>query len=801
MLKNYFKIAVRNLRKHTGFSIINISGLSIGLACCMLIAIYIKDELGYDRYHDNADKIYRLTREFKSPDGSTSLHLAHLAPPFVPLLKIDFPEMEVMTRFVSFGGTIRYEDKIFNERAIGWADNDIFKVFTFDFVKGNQENALTQPGSMVITEEMALKYFDSVDVMGKMLKFSNLGSMKITGVIKKMPENSHFNLDLIGDFAMVEQFYGGRENMMKAWGSNNFASYFMLADGANIPQIEDRLPDFLVKHLGENAGDWNALHIQKMTDIHLHSHLDDELGANSDIKYIYTFSAIALLILFIAIINYMNLATAKSANRAKEVGMRKVMGAGKPSLIGQFIIESVTLVFIAIVAAFFLVQLSIPYLRTFTGRMLTYGSTEGMIATAIVVFVGVLIGILAGSYPAFYLSSFQPLTVLKGRLSAGSKSTVLRRSLVVVQFTITAILIVCTGVVFQQLDYIQNKNLGYSKDNIMTLSMNDEIGGKFDVFKNALLSSQSIEKIGLSSRVPTVQLLDSQGAEAEINGEMVSPEVVVKNLRIDHDFLDTYDMAIVAGRNFDKTILSDDTSAYILNEAAVSMIGWDSNETAINKKFKYAGMEGKVIGVTKDIHFETLQNNISPLVMHLPRQVSNMRSLSIKMSGQNVTETVALIEDQWAEFSPNQPIEYSFIDERFDRLYESENQRAKLFTSFSMLAIFLACLGLFGLASFTVSQRSKEISIRKVLGATISQIVSILSKEFLILVGISVVVAFPLAYIFMKDWLQGYAYRIDLNLVPFIVAGVLSIAIAFLTISLQTFKAATTNPVDALKDE
>ena len=476
------------------------------------------------------------------------------------------------------------------------------------------------------------------------------------------------------------------------------------------------------------------------------------------------------------------------------------MGAGKPSLVGQFIIESITLVFLAIIAAFFIAQLSIPYLRKLTGKLLTYDTTEGVIATAIVLITGVLIGILAGSYPSFYLSSFQPLKVLKGKLSSGSKSTVLRRSLVVVQFTISAILIVCTGVVFQQLDYIQNKNLGYNKDHILTLSANDEIQNKFDVFKNALMDHQSIEKIGLSSRVPTVQLLDSQGAQAEINGEMVAPEVVIQNLRVDHDFLGTYDMAIVAGWNFDKTIISDYTSAYILNEAAVRMIGWDSNEDAINRKFKYAGMDGKVIGVAKDIHFETLQNKISPIVMHLPRG-SILRRASIKMSSQNVTETVAFIEDQWAEFSPNQPIDYSFIDERFDRLYDSENQRAKLFTGFSMLAIFLACLGLFGLASFTVSQRSKEISIRKVLGATISEIVTILSKKFIILVGVSLLIAFPLAYIFMGEWLQNYAYRIEMNYLPFVIAAVLSIAIAFLTISLQTFKAANSNPVNALKDE
>ncbi|MFY0654905.1 MAG: ABC transporter permease [Cyclobacteriaceae bacterium] len=801
MFKNYFKVAIRTLKKHKAFSIINISGLSIGLACCMLIAIYIKDELSYDRFHENADKIYRITREFKSPDGSTSLHLAHLAPPFVPLLKVDFPEMETMTRFVNFGGTVRYEDKVFIEENIGWADNDIFKVFSFDFVKGNPENALTNPMSIVITEEVAMKYFDTTDVLGKMLKYRNMASLKVTGVIKKMPENSHFNLEMIADFALVEQFYGGRENMMQQWGSNNFASYFILAENASIAQIERRLPDFLVNHVAEDALDWNALHIQKMTDIHLHSHLDDELGVNSDIKYVYTFSAIGLLILFIAIINYMNLATAKSANRAKEVGMRKVMGAGKPSLVSQFITESIVLVFMAITAAFFIVQLAIPYLRTFTERSLSYTTTEGVIATAIVIGFGVLIGAFAGSYPAFYLSSFQPLRVLKGKLSAGSKSTAMRRSLVVLQFTISAILIVSTGVIFQQLQFIQNKNLGYNKDHVIVLPVNDEIQNKYDAFKNSILSNSLVDHVGASSRVPTIQLLDSQGAEAELDGEMVAPEVVIKNVRIDHDFLPTYDIKLVAGRNFDKTIQSDDSAAYILNEAAIRMIGWKSNEDAIDKKFKYAGMEGKVVGVAQDIHFETLQNKITPLVMHLPRRGFDLRNISVKISGSDVPKSIEHIEEQWANFSPNTPIEYSFIDERYDRLYQAENQRAQLFTGFSLLAIFLACLGLFGLASFTVSQRSKEISIRKVLGATVAQIVSILSKEFLILVGISVLVAFPLAYKFMGDWLENYAYRIDMNYLPFVVAAVMSIAIAFLTISLQTFKAANNNPVDALKDE
>lgn len=799
MLKNNIKIAFRNLTKYKVFSIINIAGLSIGLACCMLIGIYIKDELTYDKHHKASDRIYRLTREFKSPDGSTSLHLSKLAPPFAPLLRTDFPEMEVMTYFVSFGGTIKYEDKIFNEQSIGWADNDIFKVFSFEFVKGNPDNALVNPGSMVVTEEMAMKYFGSIDVLGKMIRFANQASLTITGVIKKMPENSHFRLNMIGDMSLVEQYYGGRENMMKAWGSNNFSTYFILKEGATIEQIERRLPDFLTKHLEENANNWTALHIQKMTDIHLHSHLDDELGANSDIRYVMVFGAIALLILAIAIINYMNLATARSANRAREVGIRKVMGAYRPTLIGQFMAESVVLVFLAISVAAILVFFALPELRGFTQRELAFSQNEMLVSFLVLFVSGLFIGALSGSYPALYLSSFDPLRVLKGKLAAGAKSTTLRRTLVVIQFSISVILIVSTGVIFQQLNFIQSKNLGYNKDHILTLSMNDALEEKFDAFRNTLLAHPSVSNVATSSRVPTLQLLDSQGARTEINGEMAAPQVVIKNIHIDHDFLDTYGIRLVSGRNFDRKMQSDDTAAFILNEAAVKMIGWESNEAAVNKKMTYGGQEGRVIGVAQDIHFETLQNNISPLIMHIGE--GEGRFISVKLSGNDINSTLNFIEQTWSEFSPETPISYTFIDERFDRLYQSENQRAQLFTGFSGLAIFLACLGLFGLASFTVSQRSREISIRKVLGASIPQIVSILSREFLILVGISILVAFPIAYKFMGDWLQNYAYRIDISTLPFILAGVLAISIAFLTISLQTFKAANCNPVDTLKEE
>lgn len=799
MLRNYFKIGVRSLAKHRIFTLINVSGLAIGFACCILIGVYISDELSYDRFHQHADKTYRLTREFKSPDGSTSLHLSRLAPPFVPLLKTDFPEMEMMTRFIQFGGPIRYEDKLFDETNIGWADNHIFDVFSFEFVSGNPEEALAEPNSMVISEEIEQKYFEDESALGKVLKFNNQASLKITGVFKEMPENSHFQMDMIGDFANIEAFYGGRENMMKAWGSNNFSTYFVIKEGATIAEIERRLPDFLIKHLGENATDWNALHVQKMTDIHLHSQLDDELGVNSDIKYVYIFTSIALLILVIAVINYMNLATAKSANRAKEVGMRKVLGAHKSSLISQFMIESLVLVFMALVLALMIVYFALPFLREFTDKSLLIDTPQIMSGFGALILFALFVGVLSGSYPAFYLSSYKALSVLKGKLTTGVKSSGIRRTLVIIQFTISAILIACTGVVYQQMNYIQNKKLGYQKDRILTFRISSEIEDKIEVFKNELIQHPNINSASTSSRIPTIQLLDSQRAQAEVDGETITPEVVIKALAIDHDFLETYQMELTAGRNFSRDFISDDTTAFILNEAAQEMIGWESPEDAVGKGLTYAGQKGKVIGITKNIHFETLQTAITPMVMYLPRRNPNWISVSI--GTKDLKETVSFVEGLWASQSPNSPIRYRFLDERFETLYASEAQRSNLFTLFSFLAIFLACLGLFGLASFTVSRRSKEISIRKVLGASVQAIVTILSREFLILVGISILIAFPIAYLFMDDWLQSYAYRMDMNIIPFAGAGLIAILIAFTTISMQTFKAATRNPVKALKDE
>lgn len=799
MFKNYIKVAFRNLKKHKVFSFINILGLSVGLTCCILIGLYINEEMSFDKFHKEADNIYRFTRVFKSPDGSTSLHLSSLAPPFSPFLREEFPnEIEKIGRYVTFSGTVEYEDKLFQEANFGFADPEVVEILTFESIEGDLKKALSEPGSVVISETMANKYFGSEDPLGKTIKYGGQADLMVKAIYKDLPDNSSVQLEMMGDFSIVEAFYGGKANMMGNWGSNSFKTIFTLKENGRITEIERNLEQFIVKHLGENGPSWTALQTQKFTDVHLHSNLSDEQGLNSDITYIYIFMSIAGLILAIACINYMNLATARSASRAKEVGMRKVFGAAKGNLINQFLIESIVLVLFAVVIAVAATFFILPFFRQFTGLVLSFDLIENWNIIVIVLSFALAIGVLAGSYPAFYLSSFAPLRVLKGKLTNGAKSGGLRKVLVVVQFTISVILIVSTMVVFQQLNYIQNKSLGYDKDQMMILGVSDQIGNQYATFKNELLNIPGVKSVGGSSRVPSGQLLDSQGAQAEVNGEMAPTPVTIKVLSVDQDFIPTYQMEMVAGRNITSDYKRDSTS-FILNEESVKIIGWKDANDAIGKPMTYDQRKGTVVGVVKNFHFESLQSEIVPII--LVNRPNGMRSLSIKIEGNNIKSAVNEIESVYANFSPGAPIRYNFLNDRFEILYTSETQRSQLFTIFSGLAIFLACLGLFGLASFTVAQRGKEISIRKVLGASVNQIVGILSKEFVLLVVISMVLAFPVAWYFMGDWLSGYAYRTELGWVPFVSAAFIAGAIALLTIGMQTFKAAVTNPSDRLRDE
>lgn len=801
MFKNHFKIAIRNFKKHTSHSLINTIGLAISLACCVLVGIYLQHEVSYDKHFNNSDRIYRYTREFLNTDGSTLVHLAALAPPFIPYLKEDFPEMEAITSFNIFSAVLKIDEQFYVQRNLVQADENLFRVFQLDFISGDPLTALVNPRSVVLSEKTAIKYFKSTDVLGETLHYEQDGqeyTLKVTGVIRETPENTHFKMEMIVDFSFVEEQYESREALMKHWSENIYFTYFLLKEGRSVEEMEQRFPDFLAARLDEKANEWTALHTQKLTDIHLHSHLDSEVQANGNITHVYSFAIIGLMILIISMINYMNLTTAMSMNRAKEVGMRKVMGAGRSGIIGQFITESVVMVFLAVMVAIILAHLLLPYLGKMTGNSYDQGLIVILRNLALISGSGILIGLLSGVYPALVVSGFKPLNALKSRFSISSGSGNFRRSLVIIQFTISSILILGTGIIFKQLAYIRDKDLGFEKDNTLIIYMNRESAAKDEAFKKSLLTHSSVLSYGTSNRLPSTQLTSFSSVETEVNGDMVAPEASIKNIRVDASFLNSYGIELAAGRYFNEDITTD-SSGYILNEAAVKMIGWPSNDEAIGKRMNYSGKPGHVIGVIKNIHFESLESKISPMVFLLTKEPLGV--LSVRLNGENLRKSVGFIEDQWDSFFPGQPIEYQFLDERFNELYEAEARRAEVFTALSFIAIFIACLGLLGLASFTVSRRAKEVGIRKVLGASVQQILMLLSREFLLLVLISFFIGFPVAFYFTEQWLAGYAYRIEIGVLPFVITGVLCLLMALLAVSSRTLKVARNNPVESLRDE
>jgi putative ABC transport system permease protein len=800
MLRSYLRIAVRNLRRHKGYSAINILGLTVGLACFLLIALYVQDEVSYDRFHTNADRIYRVTRDFVSPDGTVSLHLGHAAPPFGPLLKNDFDEIEQIARLLESNSLFTYQENVYNEENVFIAEPAIFKIFSIKTLQGNPEKALNDPFTVMFSAPMAKKYFGNDDPIGKTIRLDNQYTATVTGVFEPLPAQSHFHPNFLISFATLEdsRIYG-KEQLKTNWSNNSFATYLLLPARYNVAKMEKAFPAFLDKHMGKDTHTWTNLYLQKLTDIHLRSQLDSEIEANGDIRYVYIFSAIALFILLIACINYMNLATARSAGRAKEVGLRKVVGAFRSQLIGQFLSESLVLTSIALVLACLVAILLLHPLNTFTGKALSFSSFTQGPTIGVLLVLAILTGVLAGSYPAFFLSAFEPVKVLKGKLSTASRNDSLRRVLVVIQFSISIILIVSTTVVFRQLNYMQQEKLGYKKDQMLILPVYEDSTVNYQTLKEELKSHGSVKNTGRSSREPSGRLLDSMGAEVMKGDSLAPTTATIKYLSVDHDFLSTYEMKLAAGRDFSRAVTTDDTAAYILNETAVRLIGWKSPNQAIDQVFSYNGRTGKVIGVVRDFYFESLHEEIAPLVLLI--QPDNFTKLSISLEGKDVQASVAHIEKVWKKFMPNRPFKYKFLDENFSQLYKAEEARGQLFTIMASLSIFIACLGLFGLASFTVSQRIKEIGVRKVMGASVPSIVVLLSKEFTKLVMLAFLIAIPFSWYFMHTWLQDFAYRINIGAGIFVIAGAVALCSALVTVSYQSVKAALTNPVKALRSE
>lgn len=810
MIYNYFKVAFRNLAKSKFISFINLFGLTIGFTCCLLILTYILNELSYDRYNKNADRIYRITRTFYNGNGDVSLTLSTISPPFGYYLPTDFPEIQKMTRLLNNGtAPIKYKDKLINEQNVYFADENIFDVFTIKVLEGDPKTALKDPFSVMLTEETAKKYFGNEDPINKVLRANNQFDVKVTGVYKAFPSNAHLHPNIMVSFnTLKDSAVYGEKNLRTNWGNNSFFTYIMLPKGYNIENMKARFPAFLDNHM---AGQYGAiqpskgtkLDLQKLTDIHLHSHTDYEAEPNGDIKRVYIFSCIAFFILLIACINYMNLSTARAALRAREIGIRKVVGARKKELVIQFLSESLLLTWAAILIAFGLLYILLPWLNKISAQDLSVGILLKWQVLVPLFLSPFIVGTIAGIYPALFMSSFQPVKTLKGLFKIRGGSISFRKVLVITQFAISIILIITTMVVFQQLRFMQHTSLGYDKEHLVTLPYYSQLDNQYESFRNTLLQNSGIKDAGRSSRIPTGRLLDDMGASAPGADSMVPVKAEIRYVATDYDFIPTYGIHMAAGRNFSREY-GTDTSGFIINEAAVKAIGWKSAEQAVGKNFTYGGINGKIIGVMHDFHFESLHQEIKPLILIMPATTpgqSFYNNLTVKIAGNNIPAALATLKSTWQKYLPDLPYQYTFLDEKFSKLYEAEQRQGTIFTAFAAIAIFIACLGLLGLSAFTISQRIKEIGIRKVLGADVSTIVTLLSKDFLKPVGVAAIVALPVAWYFMHKWLQDFAYRISMPWWIFIAAGIIAALIALLTISFQAIKAAVANPVKSLRTE
>ena len=807
MLTNYLKIAWRNLIRNKAFSAINIVGLAIGLATCLLISLFVLDELSYDRYNEKADRIVRVI--FRGTTEGGKMNEAHVMPPTAQTLKADYPEVLEATR-LRMGGSplITYGDKTFKDNSFVYADSNFFQVFTLPFLQGNPKTALIQPNTAVITQVMARKYFGNQDPMGKVLIVkSGNAAYKITGLIEEVPTNSHFQSDLFVSMASFP------EAKSPSWMTSEFYTYLVLPEGYDYNRLEAKLPKVVEKYMGpqlhqsmgmslaqfRQKGNDIGLFLQPLTDIHLHSDFAYDLGTNGNIQYVYIFGAIALFMLLIACINFMNLSTAGASKRAKEVGIRKVLGSVKLALTNQFLVESLLLTAIALLLAVGLVYLTLPLFNDLAGKELTLRFTANPWLLPGLLLFGLMVGVLAGSYPAFFLSSFKPVSVLKGAKFTGSRNSIgLRSGLVVVQFFISIALTIGTTVVYQQLNYIQNKALGYNKDEVLVLPETWLLGNKEDVFRSQIMQDSRVVNVSTSGYLPA--------GPSNNNNFFVYPEnsstQLVKTLRydVDYNYIPTLGMQMVAGRNFSKSYGTDSTGV-ILNETAARTLGWRKN--ALGHTISRTDNQGskttyRIIGVVKDFHFKSMHERISPLVMVLGH---NSGTVIVKIKTKDISGLLASLKTQWNQLTADAPFTYSFLDERFNNTYISEQKIGRILGIFAGLTIFVACLGLFGLAMFTAEQRTKEIGVRKVLGASVGSIVGLLSKDFLKLVVIAIALASPVAWYAMNKWLQDFAYKIDISWWMFALAGLLAIGIALLTVSFQSVKAALTNPVKSLRSE
>ncbi len=789
MLKNYLKIALRNFRRHKVTSFINIVGLAIGIACAALILLYVRHELSYDRYHKNKDRIYRLVSKVQ---GASYEAVAKVPGPWSIEAKKSFPEIQHVARFVFFNEIlVRRGEKRFYESGGFYADSTVFEVFSFSLLKGNPQTALVPPNAIVVTEAFAQKYFGDKEPLGQTLTFDNQNQYLVTGVIRNVPAHSHFTFDFL--VSMATYANPRRDN----WEWLQFYTYLLLAPGSSPQAVADKFPALLRQHVEANIASNYTPYLQPLTDIHLRSQLFREMQANSDIAYIYIFSAVGFFILLIACINFMNLTTARAATRAREVGVRKVTGADRGQLIKQFLGESILVCGFALLLAMVVIDLLLPAFNFLTGRELAVDYFADKIFSLSLIGLALLVGAVSGSYPAFVLSGFKPVNVLKGKLPQSSR-TWLRQGLVVFQFAISAFLMIATGIVYNQLDYIQNKRLGFNAEQLVIIPIRDEaIRLKYETIKHELLQHPNIVSVAASSNLPGGS---DWGIPCEPEG--IPPDQVppIRMLVVDQDFISTFQMKLAAGRSFSKDHPTEATAAFMINEEAAKQLGWSDPLGKTIAMSRIQRPAAPVIGVLKDFHFRSMHEKIGPIMFFIPPP-DWFTVFSVRIRPDHVAETLAFLERKWTALDPSRPFDYTFFDEQFGQLHLAEQRIGQLLGYVAVLAIFIAGLGLFGLAAFTAQQRTKEIGVRKVLGASVGGLVLLLSKDFTKLVLIGFIVAAPLAYYAMNRWLADFAYRVEIGIGVFVLAGLLALAIAWLTVSYQSIKAALANPVEALRYE
>ncbi len=799
MLKNLLKISVRTILKDKTYSLINVTGLTIGITCSLFLLMYILHEVSYDRYHKNARNIYRVVSNIKETDNAFTWAVAQI--PLAEELRDNYPEVKNAVRFFDTGRTLyKNGDKQFYEENFFLADSTVFDMFTYPFLYGDPATALDNSFSIVLTEKTAKKYFEDVSsALGQSIQDQQGEEFKITGIMKDVPLNSHFIFD-----GLISR--STRPGYQGSWGNFGVFTYILLPEGYDLSKMYASLDKVIkekVNPIFDQFGIKIKYELQPILDIHLYSKIQDEAEAGGDISYIYIFASVAIFMLIIACINYMNLATARSVNRAREVGVRKVMGSQRRQLIAQFITESVVLAFIAMVASLLLIYALLPSFNTLANKSLPFSFILQTPVLLSLVGIALFVGVVGGSYPAFYLSGFNPVNVLKGKVSARGGSVLFRKFLVVFQFAISIFMLISTLIVYDQLQYMRNKDLGFEKERVVRLTLNEgALREKAQVLVDRLKQTPEVTAVGMANTWPgqnigklLLKVEDNEGKLTDRGVDLYSA---------DFDFVKTLGMHIVEGRDFSRDIISDTTYAVLVNESMVKRMAWYN---PIGKKFIFAGggpngtdIEKHVVGVVKDYHQNSLYDAIEPLMIVLDR---NNNNVFVRTTEGDVRQSIAAIEKAWKDIFPTYTFEYNFLDADFNSQYKADEKRSQIFTAFSGMTIVIACLGLLGLAAFTTEQRTKEIGVRKVIGATVQNLVMLVSREFFILVGIGMVLAFPASWYFTHDWLQNFAYRIELEgeWPTFVISATLAFVITLVTVGYHVVRAASANPVTALRDE